>query len=147
MVYSTKHYHWSAWESLKNSSSSTMTISSECNTRWYMLFFHVWIVVIASAVIMLAWLTVTWMEEEKKEKRKEGSELLMWPPFFGGGHPYIRTPWLFSGLLNVLKEFKDHRIGGSTATLSAKVMQYTTLQLSEPCWKVVQSIVITDAWS
>ena len=35
-----------------------------------MLFFHVWIVVIASAVIVLAWLTVTRTEERKKESQK-----------------------------------------------------------------------------
>ena len=32
-------------------------ISSECNTQWFMSFFRVWIVVIATAVIVLAWLT------------------------------------------------------------------------------------------
>ena len=31
------------------------TISGKCNTRWFMLFFCVWIVVIASAVIVLSW--------------------------------------------------------------------------------------------
>ena len=35
-----------------------------------MLFFRVWIVVIASAVIVLAWLTVTRTEERKKESHK-----------------------------------------------------------------------------
>ena len=62
MAYSTKYQHWSAWESLKNSSSSTITISSECNTQWFMVVFCIWIVVIPSAVITLAWL--------QKERRK-----------------------------------------------------------------------------
>ena len=34
MVYGTKYWHWSAWESLKNSSSAKIMISSECSTLW-----------------------------------------------------------------------------------------------------------------
>ena len=44
--------------------SSTITISSECNTQ----FFRVRIVVIASAVIVLARLT---LKERKKERKSE----------------------------------------------------------------------------
>ena len=33
MAYSTERSHWSVGESLKNSSSSMITISSECNTQ------------------------------------------------------------------------------------------------------------------
>ena len=40
-----------------------------------MLFFRVWIVVIASAVIVLAWLTVTRKEERKKERKKESQKI------------------------------------------------------------------------
>ena len=40
-----------------------------------MLFFRVWIVVIASAVIVLAWLTVTRTEERKKERKKESQKI------------------------------------------------------------------------
>ena len=40
-----------------------------------MLFFRVWIVVIASAIIVLAWLTVTWTEERKKERKKESQKI------------------------------------------------------------------------
>ena len=39
--------HRSAWESLKNSSSSRIMISIGFNTKWFMLFFRVWIVKIA----------------------------------------------------------------------------------------------------
>ena len=63
MAYSTKYWHWSAWESLKNSSSAKITISSECSTQWFMLVFRVWIVKIAIAIIMLAWL-----QKERKSK-------------------------------------------------------------------------------
>ena len=48
----------SAWESLKNSSSAKITTSSECSTQWFMLVFCVWIIVIASGVIVLGWLTL-----------------------------------------------------------------------------------------
>ena len=47
--------HTGVLESLKNSSSSMITISSECNTQWFMLLACVLIVVIASAVIVLSW--------------------------------------------------------------------------------------------
>ena len=40
-----------------------------------MVFFRVWIVVIASAVIELAWLTVTRTEERKKERKKESQKI------------------------------------------------------------------------
>ena len=40
-----------------------------------MLFFRVLIVVIASAVIVLARLTVTWTEERKKERKKESQKI------------------------------------------------------------------------
>ena len=66
MAYNTKYWQRSAWESLKNSLSSTITMSSECNTQWLVLFFRVWIVVIASAVIVLAWL----QKKRKKESQK-----------------------------------------------------------------------------
>ena len=48
----------SAWESLKNSSSAKITTSSECSTQSFMLVFCVWIIVIASGVIVLGWLTL-----------------------------------------------------------------------------------------
>ena len=71
LAYSTEHWHRSAWESLKNSCSSTITISSECNTRWFMLFFYVWIVAIASAIIVLAWLTVTLTRKKEEEEETQ----------------------------------------------------------------------------
>ena len=55
----------SAWKSLKNSSSAMTTISSECSTPWFMPFFRVWIVVIASTIIVLAWL-----KDEEEESQK-----------------------------------------------------------------------------
>ena len=40
-----------------------------------MLFFRVWIAVIASAVIVLAWLTVTLTEERKKKESQKVDNL------------------------------------------------------------------------
>ena len=59
-----KYWHRKAWESLKNSSTAKITISTECSTQWFMLFFRVWTIVIASAVIVLGWLKL------KKESQK-----------------------------------------------------------------------------
>ena len=59
-----KNWHRRAWESLKNSSTAKITISTECSTQWFMLFFRVWMIAIASTVIVLGWLTL------KKESQK-----------------------------------------------------------------------------
>ena len=40
-----------------------------------MLFFRIRIVVIASAVIVLAWLTITQMEEGRKKKKEESQKI------------------------------------------------------------------------
>ena len=47
-----------------------ITINSECSTQWFVpfFFFHVWIIVIASIIIMLAWLKDN--EERKSEYRR-----------------------------------------------------------------------------
>jgi len=87
IAVSTKYWHRSARESLKNSSSAKITISSECNTRWFMLVFRIWIVVIASAVIMLAWL--------QKERKKERSQKIDDLPILLNNLPV----WYFSNAL------------------------------------------------
>ena len=48
------------------------TISSECSTQWFTLFFHVWMV-IASTVIVLAWLKDT--ERKKKSEDRQFARL------------------------------------------------------------------------
>ena len=66
MAYSTKYWHRSAWESLKNSSSSTITISSECNTQWFMLVFHV-----LNCCNSFSCYHVSLASERKKERKSE----------------------------------------------------------------------------
>ena len=51
---------------MKNSSTSRVMISIENNTRWFMLFVHIRIALIASAVIMLGWLYT--QKEERSQK-------------------------------------------------------------------------------
>ena len=60
-VYRQAYKHMRVLE-FADHSSSLQAIGGECNTRWFMILFRDWIVVIASAVIVLAWLTVTLTE-------------------------------------------------------------------------------------
>ena len=56
--------------SISMRSPENWTISVECNTWWFMLLLHVWIVVIASAIVVLSWLKLG--ERRKKMKSKNG---------------------------------------------------------------------------
>ena len=75
MTYHGKHKHGTAWE-LPANLSYLKTISDECNTQWFVLFCCVWISVIASVIITLAWLK----KGRKSEARRFGrfSDLPVW---------------------------------------------------------------------
>ena len=50
---------------------SLRTISGEYNTKWFMLFFRIWIVVIATAVIVLSW----WRKRERRTLKYQTGKL------------------------------------------------------------------------
>ena len=56
-----------------------ITINSEWSTQWFVLFFRVWIV--ASTIIVLAWLKDT---EEEEEESQKIDDLPVWATCWSG---------------------------------------------------------------